>query len=310
MIQNQNFYIKIIGNSSAIPTSGFHLSGQLINIHQNFFLIDCGEGTQIELIRNKTKYHKIDNILISHLHGDHFFGLPGLLSTYNLMDRTRDLNIYCPENIQDYIEYSLQTSHTTLKYKVHYHILSTSGKNLIIDSERFRLYSFPLDHRIPTCGFLFEEKERELNILKSFVDKYKPEIEDIINIKQGKDYNHKGLIIKNADITTKPKAPQSYAYCSDTKINDQIPQYIKGVTLLYHEATFNNSLHEFAIEKYHSTAADAATVAKKANACQLLLGHFSARLDDMKQLKEEACEVFPNSEISKEGYLYYPKRAD
>ena len=307
MVKNQNFHICIIGNSSAIPAGGFHLSGQLVNIHQSFFLIDCGEGTQIELLGKKTKYQKIDYILISHLHGDHFFGLPGLLSTYNLLNRTRDLHIYCPENIENYINNTFEIAHTTLKYKVHYHKLDSEKKTQIIDNERFSLYSFPLEHRIPTCGFLFVEKPKAPNINKNFIEKYKPSIAEIKRIKQGYDFHKDGLVFKNSEITTEPNEPLSYAYCSDTRINEKIPEFIKNVTLLYHEATFDNSMQNLADEKFHSTAADAAKTAKLANASKLLLGHFSARLDDMKELKDEASAIFSNTEISKEGYHYSPE---
>lgn len=307
MITNQNFNITVIGNSAAIPAGGHHLSSQLINIHQVYFLIDCGEGTQIELLKHHTKYHRIDHILISHLHGDHFYGLPGLLSTFNLLNRTRDIHIYCPENIEIYLQNTFNISHTSLKYNVHFHLLDTVNKSLIYENKNFTLHSFPLEHRVATCGFIFNEKPKAPNIKKSFIERYKPAIEDIHKVKNGGDYIDKGNVIKNNDITTPPKESLSYAYCSDTKYNTTIPKYISGVNLVYHEATFYNSMQQLASEKFHSTASDAAKTAKLAKAKQLLLGHFSARLNDLDILKNEATIIFPNTEISIEGSIYSPE---
>lgn len=300
-----NFSVTILGNSAAIPTKNSHLSSQVVANHNNYFLVDCGEGTQLQLIRYKIKYHKIDNIFISHLHGDHFFGLIGLISTYHLLGREKQLNIYGPPALKLLIEMQLKVVQTNLKYELLFHELDNDNYNQIYENRDICVYSFPLVHRVPTWGFKFEQKQKKLNIKKSFVELFNPSIEEILNIKNGENFVCKdGAIIPNNEITTPPQQPLSYAYCSDTRYDESIMKYITDVSVLYHEATFDNSMQDKAHEKFHSTASDAANMAKNANATSLILGHFSARNKELKSLLAEACVIFKNTIISQEGIEY------
>ncbi|NQU32493.1 MAG: ribonuclease Z [Bacteroidetes bacterium] len=305
METTSNFSITILGNSAAIPTKNSHLSSQVVVNHNNYYLIDCGEGTQLQLIRYKIKYHKIDNIFISHLHGDHFFGLIGLLSTYHLLGREKPLNIYGPPALKLLIEMQLKVVQTKLKYELLFHELDNDNYNPIFENKDISVYSFPLVHRVPTWGFKFEQKQKKLNIKKSFVELFNPSIEEILNIKNGENFVCKdGAIIPNNEITTPPQQPLSYAYCSDTRYDISIMKYIIDVSVLYHEATFDSSMQDKAHEKFHSTARDAANMAKNANATKLILGHFSARNKELTSLLAEACVIFENTIISEEGIEY------
>ncbi len=299
------FSVTILGNSSAIPTQNHHPASQLLIYKNNYFLIDCGEGTQMQLIKYKIKYHKIDNIFISHMHGDHFFGLIGLISTYHLLGREKPLHIFGPDTLKDIIEKLLESANTKLKYNLLFHSLNNNNTKPIKEDEYLSVYSFPLNHRIPTWGFKFIERAKQLSIKKSFVKKFKPSIEEILNIKNGADYiDTKGRPLLNETITHTPSKQLSYAYCSDTKYNESIITHIKDVSLLYHEATFDNSMQDIANEKFHSTARDAALIAKKANIGKLILGHFSARYSSLEGLHEEAVSVFKNTLITEEGTQY------
>ena len=305
MYTNSNFSLTILGNSAAIPTKQSHLPSQLVINKSDYFLVDCGEGTQMQLIRYKTKYHKIDNIFISHLHGDHFFGLIGLISTYHLLGRDKPLNIYGPELLQELIEFQLVVTQTNLKYKLNFHHLHSETFNLVFENKNIRVFSFPLVHRVPTWGFKFEQRPKKPNIKKSFVNKFNPSIEEMLNIIDGKDYTtNNDLVISNSEITNQPLPPFSYAYCSDTRYDESILKYITGTTVLYHEATFDNTMQELAQAKYHSTAKDAATMAKNAKVSKLILGHFSARNKEKSLLLDVATEVFKATIISEEGVEY------
>ena len=305
MIDPSVFSITVLGNSAAIPTKNTHLSSQVIVNKGKYFLVDCGEGTLLQLIKYGIKYSKIDNIFISHLHGDHFFGLIGLISTFHLLGREKELNIYAPAELESIIRDQLRVAHTILKYKLIFRSLNNNGINQIFESNDTIVYSFPLVHRVPTWGFKFIQKPKSPNIKKSFIEEFSPSINEIINIKNGRDFKKKdGNIIENSEITNPAPKQLSYAYCSDTKYDSSFIAYIKNVTLLFHEATFDNSMQDIATEKYHSTARDAATIAKKANVSGLLLGHFSARHKDYDILKREASEVFNPTIISREGENY------
>ncbi len=297
--------VTILGNASAIPTRDHHPASQLVIYNHKYFLVDCGEGTQIQLIKYKIKYHKIDHIFISHMHGDHFFGLIGLISTYHLLGRERPLHIYGPGTLKHIIENLLEVALTKLKYNLIFHDLDISNKLPLFEDGQLSVYSFPLNHRIPTWGFKFMEKPKQRNIRKSFVEKYSPSIEDILKIKNGEDYiDSEQQLVLNETITHSPPPLLSYAYCSDTKYDESIIEHIKNVTLLYHEATFDNSMQDLAHKKFHSTARDAATMARNSNAGKLILGHFSARYNDLGNLLDEATKVFKPTVISEEGVKY------
>lgn len=300
-----NIKITILGNSAAIPTKDKNLTSHLVVVNGEHFLIDCGEGTQMQLIRHEIKYHKIDNIFISHLHGDHFFGLIGLISTYHLLGRERKLNIYSPPGLKEIILLQLETVHTKLNYELEFHEISAASKQKIYQSKYAVVYAFPLEHRVVTNGYFFEQPKKQRNISKEFVEEHSPSIEEIKKIKEGGDFNTRdGQILKNKSITSPPPPRLSYAYCSDTRYNEKIPECIRNVSVLYHEATFDVSFQELAIEKYHSTSADAARTALQANAGQLILGHFSARNSNTDIILEESTSIFPHTIISEEGVEY------
>lgn len=298
----QNFELTILGCSSATPTSTRNPTAQLLNIAERFFLIDCGEATQIQLRKYKLKFQRINHIFISHLHGDHYLGLPGLLSSMHLLGRTVDLHLYCPPELQEIIELQFKHSQTYLKFKIVYHPHTYLANDLIFEDSKVEVRSILLNHRIPCCGFLFREKPLLANISKEILQKYKISVEQILPIKSGADFitANGELIPNNLLISNKPKA-RSYAYCSDTCYDERIIEFIQGVNLLYHEATFLNELLPRAKETYHTTALQAGTIAQKAQVHQLMIGHYSARYKDLQPLLEEAKSVFDNTILSVEG---------
>jgi ribonuclease Z len=299
-----NFTVTILGNGSAVPTSFQHPTSQLINYNGKRFLIDCGEGTQMQMIKYNTGHKHIDHIFISHLHGDHFYGFIGIINTLHLFGREKPLYVYAPKLLKEIIDVQLEASGTTLKFPLIYTFIDeVSG--IIYEDKNLTVEHFPLKHRIPTFGFIFKEKKRERKINKEFINEYSPSIEQIHLIKQGHDFiTEEGKHLPNLQITVEPYPLRSYAYCSDTGYYEKIIPFIKGVSLLYHESTFSASQQKLALEKFHSTTKDAATIALKANAGRLLLGHFSARFREKNELLSEAKEIFENSLLSEEGVTY------
>lgn len=298
-------YITVLGSSSATPTSSRHPSAFLLksNKKKDYFLIDCGEGTQILMRRASIHMQRISRIFISHLHGDHYFGLIGFISTQNLLGRKEELHIYAHKPLEKIINLQLKTEKTVLNYPIIFHPISTAKrKSVLYEDADIEISTFPLLHSIPTNGFLFREIGMNKLINKGFVGKYNPSSEQIISIKRGDDFITKdGTILDNNDITTFSDDFKSFAYCSDTVYDENIIPYIKDVDLLYHEATFMEELKEVAAEKYHSTAKQAAQIAKLANAKKLLIGHYSARYKDIIPLWNEAKEVFPETLAAFEG---------
>lgn len=301
-----SFKVTVLGNGSAVPTSNSNPSSQLICYENKQFLVDCGEGTQMQLIKFKIRFHQLEHIFISHLHGDHFYGLIGMISTFHLFKREKPLHIYASLKLESVIRNLLDVSSTTLKYPLLFHPLEENGDGLVYEDELLNVSAFPLKHRMPAWGFRFTEKERKPRICKEFVADYHPDIVEIDRIKSGGDYvTESGVVLANDAITIAPQKPRSYAYCSDTAFFPEITPYIKGVNLLYHEASFGNDLKDVAHDKYHSTAAEAAQIAKKCGAMQLLLGHFSARYKDPTILLDQAKEIFTDTIISIEGETYH-----
>ncbi|NCU32777.1 MAG: ribonuclease Z [Candidatus Moranbacteria bacterium] len=284
-----------------MPTSTRNPSGMLLNLKNNYFLIDCGEGAQIQLLRLKCKFQRISRIFISHLHGDHFFGLIGLISSFHLLGRKDVLHIHADEKIREIIEIQLKASLTELVYPVEYHPLP-SKPEIIYEDDELYVKTFPLEHRILTNGFLFAEKPLPRKIRKDFIKKEEVTIEEIKRIKAGDDFVSKsGKFYHNSAITISPPKPRSFAYCSDTRYTESIAEHVKDVTLLYHEASFMNDFEKTAGEKYHATASQAAQIAEKANAGKLLIGHFSARYKDVERLLEEAVDIFKNTIAAEDG---------
>lgn len=298
------FDLLILGSSSASPTSHRNPNAQLINIAERYFLVDCGEGTQIQLRRFKAKFQAIRHILISHLHGDHFFGLPGLLSSMHLLGRKTTLTVYGPPALQSLIETLNAATDTRLSYPIEWVATSAEGLQALFADDKVEVFSFPLKHRIHCTGFLFREKPLLRKIDKARLDSLCISYADIWALKNGLDVvNEKGELIRNAEATIDPPPPRSYAYCSDTVADVTLTNYISGVDLLFHESTFLDDHCERAASTFHSTATQAAEVARQAHAGKLLLGHFSARYPDLAPFLAEASAVFPNCELATDGKM-------
>ncbi len=300
-----SFELTILGSNSALPTSNRYPTAQVLEVPGRCFLIDCGEGTQIQLRRNKISFSKIQNIFISHLHGDHYYGLIGLISTMNLMGIKHDLHIYAHSDLKQLIEPQLDYIRGEMTINPVFHPLNFKKPQTIFETKKLEVISFPVKHSMPTCGFLFREKPKPANIRKEMIKKYGIPIADIRKIKDGADFETTdGTIIPNSELTTPPPKPSSYAFCTDTAFHPPLAKIIKNVDLLYHEATFLESLKELAAKTQHSTTHEAAEMALLANAGKLLVGHFSARFKNISRFEEEAREVFPNTEAAVEGKTY------
>ena len=294
--------LTILGCYAATPRTFTNPTSQLIEIRNRLFLIDCGEGTQVQLRKNKIKFSKINHIFISHLHGDHFYGLIGLISTFSLLNRNNDLTIYGPKGIKEIILLQLRLSNSWPNFGLHFHELTSNQSELIFEDDKVMVKTIPLKHRVYTNGFLFEEKiaERKLNV--DAVNEYQIEKCYFQNIKNGKDILlDDGTLISNEKLTFDPEKPKSYAFCSDTSYNENIIPIIENVDVLYHESTFLESEASLATKTMHSTAIEAATIAKKAQVGKLVLGHYSTRYDTISLFKEEAETIFPNVLLADDG---------
>jgi ribonuclease Z len=297
--------LTILGSSSALPTSERFPSAHVLNVHERLFLVDCGEGTQMQLRKSKIRFGKINHIFISHLHGDHVFGLYGLLSTYSLMGRSTPVNLYAPEVYHNILLSHLNDFDIHLNFEINFIPLTGKDPAKILDDKYLTVSSFPLDHRVPAYGFLFREKPYDRNIRKDSIEKYKIPSVRIPAIKKGEDFVTKeGTVIKNEEITIPGPAPLSYAYCSDTKYFKRLSTFVRGVDLLYHEATFESSMGSLANTTGHSTTSDAARIASDAGAGTLIIGHFSARYKDVNPLVKEAREIFPRTFPAIDGHTY------
>ncbi len=298
--------LKILGCHSAIPSSSTHTTSQLLEIKNNFFLIDCGEGTQVQLRKYKVKFSKIKHIFISHLHGDHVFGLIGLISTFRLLNRETVLNVYGPLGIKEFICVQLKLTESYANYPIVFHELDSKESELIYEDKKVKVSTIPLKHRIYTNGFLFQEKigERKLN-MDAIVKHPEIEICDYQNLKNGKDFVRSDLsIISNKSLTHDPQKPLSYAYCSDTSFKPEIAEIIKNSDILYHESTFLEDRGDLAIKTKHSTAKQAAEIAKLANVGMLILGHYSSRYENLNDFKKEASTIFLNTHLAEEGKTF------
>jgi ribonuclease Z len=297
--------LTILGSSSALPTSERYPSAHVLNVHERLFLIDCGEGTQMQMRKNKIRFSKINHIFLSHLHGDHIFGLYGLLSTLSLMGRKSPLHLYAPEKYNLILHSHLNDFDIHLNYEIDFIPLSGNDPVKILDDKYITVTSFPLEHRVPTFGFIFREKKGERKIIKDSIANYNIPIAKIRSIKNGEDFiTLNGELIKNEDITISPSEPVSYAYCSDTKYFKRLASFVKGVSVLYHEATFDKSKYDLADMTGHSTTLNAATVARDSEAGVLIIGHFSARYREADKLVEEARSVFPGTYAAEDGKTY------
>jgi len=297
--------LHILGCHAATPRSTTNPTAQVLESRNQLFLIDCGEGTQVQLRRHKLKFSRIDHIFISHLHGDHFFGLPGLLATFRLMGREKDLHLFGPEGIKEAITIILRLGEAETGYTIHFHELKGSDSECILDSEKISVHTIPLDHRIYTNGFLFRQKPKLLNLKIEVIEQYGIDTAQFLNIKRGSDARLKdGKVIPNSELTLPPPKQKSYAFCSDTAYNDRILPFIKEVDTLYHDATFLESeSHLTAITK-HATAREAATLAREAKVERLILGHFSSRYKDLHAFLEESRPIFSQTFLAEDGAVF------
>lgn len=295
-------YLTILGFNSAIPTVNSSPTAQFLEMEERHFLIDCGEGTQVQLRKAKARFSKINHIFISHLHGDHCFGLPGLIASFRLLGRETPIHIYGPKGIKEMLETIFRISETHRGFEIIYHELSNTVSEKIYEDKRVEVFTIPLDHRIYCNGYLFREKPGERHLNMKEVAKY-PEIEtcDYHLIKQGHDFVlSDGYVVKNESLTLEPTRPVSYAFCSDTRYLESIVPIIESVDVLYHEATFLHDLKEMADFTGHTTALEAARIARKANVGKLILGHFSNRYGNLSVFTDEARTVFPNTYLPKQ----------
>lgn len=300
-----SFEVTILGSGAAIPTQRRNPTSQYVVCNDRHILIDCGEGTQMQIRKFGVKFQRINHILISHLHGDHFFGLVGLISTMHLMGRDKGLTIYGPEELEQILRIQLEVGAAKLDFDINFVKLNGKDSSVIFEDNLIEISSFPLKHRIPTNGFVIREKTKERRLNPTKIEGTEIQFEHMHRLKKGEDIElENGKILKNSKYTLDPHPSYSYAYCSDTAYAEKIVPYIKDVTLLYHEATFVEKDIERARTTFHSTARQAAEIAKKANVGKLILGHLSARYDSTSQHLHEAMLVFENTDVVEDGKLY------
>ncbi|KJD34847.1 ribonuclease Z [Tamlana sedimentorum] len=297
--------LTILGCYSATPRTLNNTTSQVLEINNHMFLIDCGEGTQVQLRKHKIKFNRIKHIFISHLHGDHFFGLVGLISTFRLLTREADLHIYGPKGIKEAITLQLKLSDSWTNYKLCFHELTSKKSELIFHDDKVEVYTIPLDHRIYTNGYLFKEKEGERKLNIEAAHEANIDVAYYRKLKQGYDVeNEDGVLIDNKAVTFPSETPKSYAFCSDTKYKEDIIPLIKNVNVLYHESTFLEKHAHYAEKTKHATAKQAANIARQAEVKTLILGHYSTRYDDLSLFKNEASEVFNNVKLAKDGKVF------
>lgn len=296
-----SFEVTILGNNSAIPAHGRHPTAQVVNINDKLFLVDCGEGTQMQMAYYRIKKSRIDHIFISHLHGDHYFGLIGLITSYHLQRRLEPLHIYGPKGLGEIIDFQLSFSDTRLYYELIFHPMNCEKEELILETSELTVTAFPVVHHIPTMGFAFKEKTDLRKVVLEKVDSYHIPHTFIPELKKGKDFSDGSNTVSNDLVTVTPAAPRSYAFCADTIYTETIIPYIRGFDLVYHEATFMEESMERTKITFHSTAKQAGAIAKQACIHKLLIGHFSAKYENLTPLLNEAKEIFPNTELALEG---------
>jgi ribonuclease Z len=297
------FAVTILGNNSALPMHDRHPTSQLVTADDQVFLVDCGEGTQIQMNKYKIRRSRIDHIFISHLHGDHYFGLPGLLNSFGLNSRTEDLHLYGPPALKEILDVQFRAADTKLPFPLHFHPLCKSG--VLFNEKKLIISCFKVIHRIDCWGFLFKEKEKLRKVDPEKVKEYNVPSVFFPKLKEGEDYiAPDGKLINNEWLTKPAPHARSYAYCADTIYDESLAEKIRECDLVYHEATYLDDQKEKAALRFHSTAKQAGLIAKKANIKKLLLGHFSSRYEELDAFYDEATEVFPNVELATEGVTY------
>ena len=295
--------VTILGNNSAVPAFNRHPTSQVVTQDGVNYLVDCGEGTQIQMIKYKIRRGKISHIFISHLHGDHYFGLVGLINTFGLLSHKQELHIYGPAPLQQIIEMQLNVAETCLPYPLYFHTIT--GNATLVDNEKLRIKCFETTHRIQCFGFSFEEKMSKRKILVERTRKYNIPLTFYSSLQNGLDYiTPKGEVIKNETLTAAPEKGKRYAFCADTRYDESIIEHIYGYDTIYHETTYLDNLSEKAFERFHSTTKQAAAIAKKAMVNRLLIGHFSSKYSVLDAFAQEAKEVFYGTELAIEGTTY------
>ena len=295
--------VTILGNNSAVPAFNRHPTSQVVSHDGNNYLVDCGEGTQIQMIKYKIRRSKISHIFISHLHGDHYFGLVGLLNTFGLLSHTQELHVYGPSPLQQIIEIQMKVADTTLPYPLFFHTLTK--QDVLVDNDKIKISCFPTTHRIECYGFLFEEKEGKRKLLIDKVRKLNIPVSFYTSLQNGLDYiTTKGQTIRNDEVTAAPDKGKKYAFCADTRYEESIIPFIREADMIYHETTYLDNVRDKAFERFHCTTKQAAEIARKAAVKKLLIGHFSSKYNTLEQFEAEAREVFPNTELAIEGSTY------
>ncbi len=299
------FKIHILGCGSALPTTRHYASSQVVELRGKQFLVDCGEGTQMQLRRSRIRFTKIGAVFISHLHGDHCFGLMGIISSFGLLGRTAPLHVYAPEELGPMLEAQLRLFCQHLDYEVTFHAVDTTCQQVIYEDRSLTVETVPLEHRMPCCGYLFREKQPLPHIRRDMIDFFQVPISQINNIKAGADWiTPDGELVENSRLVTPADTPRSYAYCSDTRYIPTLHERLQGVNTLFHESTYGEDNLLRAEKYYHSTARQAALVARDAGVSKLLLGHYSSRYEDENVLLQEAREVFPNTFLTDEQLVF------
>ena len=295
--------VTILGNNSALPAYDRHPTAQVVTLDDNLFLVDCGEGTQMQLAKYRIRWSRINYVLISHLHGDHYFGLPGFLHSMGLLHRENDLHLFAPAALQQILDLQLKAAANDLPYKLHFHPLTEEG--ILLKNDKFKITCFKTKHRIPCWGFRFDqvraprrvnpEKAIEHGVPAAFFDR----------LKWGEDYTTKsGDLIQNEWVTIEGPKTKAYAYTADTIYDEELVEKVMGVNMLYHETTYLKDLEQRALLRFHSTTTQAACIAKQANVGRLIIGHFSSKYDKLELFEQEACEIFPNTALALEGVTY------
>ncbi|GAB3532594.1 ribonuclease Z [Pontibacter brevis] len=300
-----NFELRILGSSSATPSANRHHTAQVLTIDNQYHLIDCGEGTQMQLMQYKIKHQRICNIYISHLHGDHYFGLAGLLSTMHLQGRHTPLYLFGPPGLIEILSLQFRYSGTNLCFPLIFNELDTTCHKKIFENKQITVHTLPMEHRVPCSGFLFREKQKARPLIKEKLPAFLTPPQ-LVGLKWGEDVTDEqgNVLVYNKDVTLEPKRSRSYAYCSDSRYKPELLPYLRHVDLLYHEATFTDELRERANYTFHSTARQAAELAAAAQVRRLLLGHFSVRYKDLTPLLTEAQEIFPQADLAVEGSIF------
>lgn len=297
------FAITILGNNSAVPAFDRHPTSQVVTYDGNNYLVDCGEGTQIQMINYKIRRSKITHIFISHLHGDHYFGLVGLINSFSLLSHKQELHVFGPSPLKEIIDLQLKVADTQLCYPLHFHTID--GPATLLDTEKINVKCFRTNHRIECYGFVFTEKRKPRKVNPDMARDYEIPLAFYDRLKDGEDYTKKdGSLVKNEWVTIASEPPRKYAFCADTKYDETIIPHIEGADMIYHETTYLDNLRERADARFHSTTKQAAMIAKKANVKKLLIGHFSSKYDTLEEFEQEAREVFLNTELALEGTAY------